>query len=121
MATAPMSTAQAYATLGITPGSSASSSGSAAAAPQASTATASTTASQQATAGAQQVAEAFNGKAFVVTEKATTRDVLKGLVRTMEDPSINERSAQTVYELHQKLFAAEQAMIQTLLEVMAST
>lgn len=119
MATAPMSSSAALAALGIAPSTSAGTTAgttpttTAAAAPAASSA-----ATAQAAAGAQ---ETFNAKAFVVPKHASTKVVLHGLARAMQDPTINASSAQTVYGLYQQIAEAEKAMTQAILDLMAAT
>lgn len=98
--------------------------GAGAAAPSGAPATpaaASSAGTQQAAAGAAQAqpkAEAFNAPALDLPDDPDTRDVLRGLTAAMADPTVNDTSAQRLYELHQQLLEAEKAMTQAVLDGM---
>ena len=85
----------------------------------AATTTTATTGAQQAQQGAAETtktttttekAEAFNAKALDLPDNPTTRDVLTGLTAAMADPTVNQTTAQKLFEFHQQLFEMEKAM-----------
>ena len=78
-------------------------------------------AAQQATQGAAQAQpkpEPFNAPMLDVPPNPTTREVMSGLTKAMGDPTVNDTTAQRLFELHQQLLNADRAMIQAVIDGM---
>lgn len=87
--------------------------------PPTSSPTAGTGGVQQASVGAQQAqAEPFNAPMLQLPDNPTTLDVMDGLARAMADPSVNQTTAQRLFQLHQQLMEAEKAMAQAVIDGM---
>lgn len=62
--------------------------------------------------------EAFNAPQLVLPPSPTSREVMNGLTRAMADPTVNQGSAQKLYQLHEMLLNAERSMIQAVIDGM---
>lgn len=59
-----------------------------------------------------QQAQAFNAPELELPRDPSTRDVLDGLTHAMADPSVNQTTADRLFQIHQQLMDAQKAMIQ---------
>lgn len=64
------------------------------------------------------VPEPFNAPSLALPRNPTTREVLNGLTSAMADPTVNESSAQKLYQLHEQLLNAERGMLQAIIDGM---
>lgn len=62
--------------------------------------------------------EPFNAPSLRLPRNPTTREVLNGLTSAMADPSVNDSSAQKLYQLHEQLLNAERGMLQAIIDGM---
>lgn len=82
---------------------------------QTSNAQAQAQAQAEARARAEAEAQRFYAPPIDLPRNATSVDVRAGLARAMADPSVNESSAQKLFQLHQQLLEADKAMINVIL------
>jgi hypothetical protein len=86
------------------------------------TGTAGAAQAQQGASQAQaQKAEPFQAPVLVLPDEPSTNDVLTGLTAAMADPNANKTTVDALNELHSRVFQAEQAMNQAILDLMAAT
>ena len=67
---------------------------------------------------AQQAEQVFNAPVLRLPARPTTHAVLRGLATAMADPETNSATANRLKEFHDEVFAAEKAMIQSIMEGM---
>lgn len=76
------------------------------------------TQAQQGAAQAQPQPEVFNAPMLNLPPSPTSHEVMNGLTAAMADPTVNESSAQKLYQLHEMLLNAERSMLQAVIDGM---